>query len=326
MTSHRIVVTGGSGFIGTHLITALLEAGYQVTNLDRKRPALIEHLPHWIEADLMDDAGIMHLITEARPTLIYNLAAVADIALDAAAMAPNTQGLRHVIRAAQTAGSVTRLVHASTQLVVRPDYSPAHPRDFAPYTEYGESKAQSETILWEEAGDLPWTIVRPATIWGPWHASFGKSIWKYLNRRWYLLPTGIDPVRSYGYVGNVVAQLLAIPDAPADAVDRAIFYLGDEPQRSSTWLDGFSQALTGKPTRRVPGAALKLLAEAGEFSRRIGGPAPIDRGRLYRMTTDYPVPMAETFRVLGCGSIEMEEGIAKTIAWLRTNQPDEYQK
>ena len=326
MTTHHILVTGGSGFIGTHLVAAALTAGHSVTNLDIKRPVLDAHAAHWVEADLMDVDVVMRVVAQSQPTLVYNLAAIADIALDAAAMASNTQGLRNVMVAAKQVGSVTRLIHASTQLVVKPGYEPAHPRDFAPYTEYGESKAQSETILWEEAGALPWTIVRPATIWGPWHATFGGSIWKYLNRRWYLLPTGVDPVRSYGYVGNIVAQLLAIADAKTEDVDHAIFYLGDVPQRSSAWLDGFSQELTGKRTRRVPGIALKLLAGVGELSRRIGGPAPIDRGRLYRMTTDYPVPMEETFRVLGRGPTGLQDGIAQTVAWLRETQPGEYRR
>lgn len=326
MTPRRIVVTGGSGFIGTNLVASLIARGDHVLNIDVKPPVDPVAREAWCDLNLLDADGMRDRIVRFAPDAIYNLAAVADIALAAAAMLPNTQGLRNVVMAARACAVPPRLVHASTQLVVAPGHEPAHPRDFKPYTPYGESKAESENILWDDAGTLVWTIVRPATIWGPWHATFPQSIWRYLNRRWYMLPTGIDPVRSYGYVDTVVAQMLAVIDAEVAAVDHKIFYLGDEPVRSSAWLDAFSLAMTGRRTRRVPGAMLRLLATGGEVVKRVGGPAPIDRGRLYRMTTDYPVPMAETFRVLGRGPADMEQGVATTVAWLRQQYPEEYRR
>jgi len=326
MTQRRIVVTGGSGFIGTNLVAALIARGDQVLSIDVKPLMDAAAKAAWCELDLLDADGVRDRIVRFAPDAIYNLAAVADIALPAAAMLPNTEGLRNVVMAARACAVLPRLVHASTQLVVAPGHEPAHPRDFKPYTPYGESKAESESILWNDTGALVWTIVRPATIWGPWHASFPQSIWRYLNRRWYMLPTGIDPVRSYGYIDTVVEQMLAVIDVEAAAVDHKIFYLGDEPVRSSVWLDAFSLAMTGRRTRRVPGALLRLLATGGEAVKRLGGPAPIDRGRLYRMTTDYPVPMEETFRVLGRGTTGMVEGVATTVAWLREQYPEEYRR
>jgi len=322
----RLVVTGGSGFIGTNLVQMALDRGHTVTNIDLRAPQLPEHRPLWHQGDLMNEDALREIVAQTRPDVIINMAAVADIALSADAMPTNTQGLRHLVRAAQALPDKPQLIHASTQLVVRPEHEPAHPRDYAPYTEYGQSKADSEEILWDEAGDLRWTIVRPSTIWGPWHATFDRSIWKYLNRRWYLLPTGMDPVRSYGYVANVCSQVLAILDAAPDDVNHKVFYVGDEPAPSSNWLDGFSRALTGHLTRRIPGGLLRLLAGIGEWSGRIGGPSPINRGRLYRMTTDYPVPMEETFRVLGRGDVDPATGIAITVAWLRDRHPSEYRR
>ncbi len=320
----RIVVTGGSGFIGTNLVQAIIDRGDEVLNLDLVAPGVAEHRRYWLQADLLDASAIASALAEFRPNAVYNLAAVADIALAAEAMLPNTEGLRNVVSAVRACGTDPSLIHASTQLVIGPEHRPSHPRDYDPYTPYGESKAMSEEILWNEADDLRWTIVRPATIWGPWHATFHGSIWRYLNRRWYMLPTGVDPIRSYGYVGTVVSQLLAVLDADTGDVQHRIFYLGDEPIRSSAWLDGFSRALTGRRTRRVPGIMLRALAEAGELVKRVGAPAPIDRGRLYRMTTDYPVPMEETFRVLGRGNATLEQGVADTVKWLRVRHAGEY--
>jgi len=313
----RCLVTGGSGFIGSHLVDALVEAGHQVANLDLKAPPYDAKHASWHAVDLLDLPAVEALVVNFAPDVIFNLAAVADIDLGAEAMRPNTEGLRHLIGAARKLSVIPRIVHTSTQLVVAPGHHPSGPRDYEPYTVYGESKAEAEEILWKEADDLVWVILRPTTIWGPRHPSFDRTILKYLERRWYLLPTGIDPIRSYGYVASVVSQFLAAATLPAKRIDHQVFYAGDAPIRSSTWLDGFSRALSGHPVRRIPGAALRLLATLGSMSKRLGGPAPIDRGRLYRMTTDYPVPMEATFAVLGSGPFSMEQGIAETSAWLR---------
>src|SRR5690606_12633284 len=120
-----------------------------------------------------------------------------------------------------------QLIHFSTQLVVSPGYSPRDDEDFKPYSAYGASKAETERFLRREGGKLRWTIVRPATIWGPYHPSFGKGIWKYLDKRYYMLPAGSMSVRSYGYVANLVEQVMKIPFLPASVVDGQVFYLAD---------------------------------------------------------------------------------------------------
>ncbi len=326
MPARRVLVTGGSGFIGTHLVEAVLADGADVINVDVKPPPLSEQHKHWRDLDLLDAQGVEQTVADYRPDVIFNLAAVADIWLTGDALLPNTQGLRNLAVSSSALSSPPRLLHVSTQLVVKAGHSPKGPRDYAPYSEYGKSKAASEEILWKEVRDLIWTVLRPTNVWGPRHATFPASTWKYLNRRWYPLPTGLDPIRSYGYVTNVVGQMVAASKAAPADVNRRIFYVGDEPIPSSRWLDGFSLALTGRKARRVPGGVLKLLALGGEAVRRIGGPAPLDLGRLYRMTTDYQVPMEETFEALGRGSVSLDQGIEETVAWLRRELPDEYQQ
>lgn len=320
----RVLVTGGSGFIGTHLVAGLLSRGDSVSNVDVKPPTLAEQTGCWTRLDLMDREGLARHVAEFRPHVVYNLAAVADIALGGEALKVNTEGLRHLLEAAQALPEPPRLIHASTQLVAGPGYRISGPRDYSPYTEYGESKAASEEILWNWTGDVVWTIVRPTVVWGPWHPSFGGSTWKYLNRRWYMITGGKDPVRTYSYIDNLVAQLIAAAEAAPERVGAKMFYGGDAPIPTSWWLDGFARALTGKPARRVPYALLSGLAWAGEALGRIGGPSPINRGRLYRMTSEYVVPLDDTFEILGEGPVTLEEGIARTVDWLRADQPEEF--
>jgi hypothetical protein len=133
-------------------------------------------------------------------------------------------------------------------------------------------------------------------------------------------PTGRDPRRSYGYVANVVHQMMRLFEVDRELVSGETFYVGDEPIPSSTWLDAFSRALRGRPVRRVPATLLRLAAVAGEVSGRLGGPSPINRGRLYRMSTDYAVPMERTFDVLGHGPVSFDTGVQTTVGWLRSGR------
>lgn len=313
----RFLITGGSGFIGTHLVEHLLRSGHTVRNFDVKKPRDPSHQAVWRNVDLTDPAATRRAVAEFSPDLILNLAANVDVLSSADKMAVNTDGLQNLIEASLAMPTPPRLLHTSTQYVVAPDHVPSGPRDYAPYTEYGATKAASEELLWRAPAELPWTIIRPSTIWGPGHPNFARTIWRFILRGWYMLPTGVDPIRSFGYVGNVVHQFADLALCDAAAIDRKVFYVGDRPIRSSLWLDGFSKRLKGRPVRRVPGVALKGIAYLGEWSGKLGGPSPINLGRLYRMTSDYIVPMEPTFELVGTGPYSIDTGLDVTSDWLK---------
>jgi GlcNAc-P-P-Und epimerase len=318
----RVLVTGGSGFIGSHLCAALLLRNSALCIVDTRPPQIADHQAHFIQADMMDEERMNSIIAEFKPTAIYNLAACTDVTLHADALKVNTLGCNVLVHAVQAANLSPLIVHISSQLVVRPGYTPTNDEDFAPYTEYGESKAESERIFHRLGDSVRWTILRPTNVWGPRHATFHRAIWKYIGKRWYVHPTGRDPIRSYGYIENVIFQMLRVAELPAATVEGHVMYVGDEPIPSAQWLDAFSIALTGKPARRIPLFALKALALAGDISGALGGPRPIDRNRLYRMTTDYRTPMEPCLQIPQKDFVTLEEGVRKTAEWLRTREAE----
>lgn len=320
----RFLVTGGSGFIGTHLMEALLARGDAAVNVDVARPTLAGHEPQWRKIDLMDRDAVGSLVDEFRPEAIINLAAIADLQKGREAMQVNTVGLRNLLETTDGFARKPRLVHASTQLVVGPGEPVTGPRDYAPYTPYGESKAESEELLWDWTGDIEWSVIRPTLVWGAYYPTFAKATWYYLQRRWYFVPSRNSAIKTFSYVESLVHQLLQAAQLPGEQVNRKIFYGGDEVMDSAIWLDAFSRALTGKPARRLPYAGLQLLAAGGDLSAKIGGPSPINSGRLFRMTQDYPTPIEETLRVLGRSAHTLEQGVAATVAWLRSAYPDKF--
>ncbi|HRN37527.1 MAG TPA: NAD-dependent epimerase/dehydratase family protein, partial [Flavobacteriales bacterium] len=71
----RLLVTGGSGFIGTNLVQSALDQGWEVLNLDWNPPLKAAHRPWWREWNIMDRSATDRWIAEFRPTHLVHLAA-----------------------------------------------------------------------------------------------------------------------------------------------------------------------------------------------------------------------------------------------------------
>ena len=80
MSNTRIIVTGGSGFIGTNLCEYLIEKNYDFINLDINPPKVTGHREYWKEIDIRDKGLLSEIIEYFKPTYIINLAA--DLGMD----------------------------------------------------------------------------------------------------------------------------------------------------------------------------------------------------------------------------------------------------
>lgn len=322
----RILITGGSGFIGTHLIESLLKETTTIINADLKPPILQHHQSLWRKADVLSIPEMAAIFEENQPDVIFHMAARADIfSENLSDFASIFTGTTNVAALAAARRSPVHFIHVSTQLVVAPGASVASDEEFYPYTVYGEAKAEAERIVRAKLDNTYWTIVRPTNIWGPYHPSFGQSIWRYIAQRKYLHPKTPSPViRSYGYVQNTVDQLVSIMKHAPATIARKVLYLGDAEIDSSEWLDGFSIALTGRRVRRAPLWLLRPLAFAGDQAVRVGLRLPLDSGRLMRMSNSYRVPLAPIRELCGAPAVSLDEGVTRTVTWLCRTFPNIY--
>lgn len=324
MSSGKILVTGGSGFIGTNVIDVLLERGWTVANLDIAPPRKQAHRSLWLQGNILDRDRLNAIFAQVRPDAVIHLAAYADVnSREWKDFASIHEGTANVTAAIDADGGVKRFLNTSTQLVIGPGEQAASLVDFHPYTLYGEAKAHAEKALLAWPTDVHWVTVRPTNIWGPHHPGFPSGMWKYIAKGVYLHPDCDEPVcKSYGYVRNTAEQIVTLIEADRAATDHQIFYCADAVIDSSEWVDAFSRALTGRPTRRVPISLLKLMGKAGDLIRRIGIPPPIDSGRVHRMTQGYHVPLEATLALTGAPRVSLEEGVRETVEWLRHPQAE----
>lgn len=320
---NKILITGGSGFIGTNLLEDLLERGEtRLFNLDLAIPRIASQRPYWASCDLLEPVGVLQLFRKLQPTWVVHLAGRTDMCgKDIADYSANHVGTANVIRAIQHTPSVERVIFTSSQFVVSPGTEPQNDLVFRPHTTYGESKVKSEQIVRASSLSCVWTIIRPTNIWGKWHPRYPNEFWRVLKQGRYIHPGGRSVRRCYGYVGTVVDQINAILKSDADIVDREVFYLGDYPIDLLEWTNAFSIELTGRPVKVAPRAVLRSLATLGDLVISAGGTFPLFSSRYRSMTEDYVTPMGKTFDRLGAPRFGLRQGVKITADWLRTMGP-----
>ena len=323
MKNARVLVTGGSGFIGSEAVALLLKKGAEVANIDIKPPTWPQQHPYWRPCDIRDAENVQRIAAGFDPHYVLHLASDIDVTLTRIEDYRTTiDGTRNVAVAAREAAQLRRFIHISTQYVVTPGIRPKDETDFHPHTVYGEAKARSEAIV-RSSGIGDWLILRPTTIWGPRHPKFSEAIWKYLANGCYLHPSATKPIlKCYGYVRNTAEQMIAFLDADLSKTSKRVFYLSDGPIDQDHWMDGFACAFTGRPAKRVPKQVLWVLGTVGEILKAIGIRFPMDMGRYFRMTTPAEVDMEPTFEMVGQPSIPLAQGIKETIVWLETASPE----
>lgn len=316
-----VVITGGSGFIGTNLVEHYLAAGAIVCNIDIVRPQNPAHDTMWKRVNILDRAALEDAIAKFSPTMIIHAAARTD--LDGRTIddySANTQGVRNIIGAASAVPSLQRIVFLSTMLVCKLGYMPTHDTDYCPNTMYGQSKVAGERLVRAiSPNDLPWVIVRPTSIWGPWFATPYRGFFEAVRAGWFVLPRGYQTDRSYGYIDNLVAQLTTILSSRPEKVVGKTFYLADyEPFGVRKWANLISAAWNRPPVRSVPLVLLKAAARLGDVLKMIGvGSPPLTSYRLNNLLTPAVFDMSATKEICPTLPATAQEGVRRTIAWLR---------
>ncbi|MDP1819879.1 MAG: NAD(P)-dependent oxidoreductase [Acidimicrobiales bacterium] len=322
----RILVTGGSGFIGTNLVEHLSSLGHVVGNLDVVAPRNHGHADRWRPTDLLDAGAVLRTVTDFAPEVIVHLGARTDLGGDSLDdYRVNADGVRHVVDAAKATPAVQRVLFGSSQLVSTPGRLPAHDLDYRPPNPYGESKVIGEEIVRAEAGDaFTWILLRPTSIWGPWFGELYSAFFRTVQKGRYLHPRGVRIRKSFGYVGNAVHQLERIVEAPAEAIHGRVVYLADyEAYPIYEWAQIIAAEFGRRGVREVPLGVLRLLACGGDALKLVGvDHPPLSSYRLRNILTETVFPM-EPLRAL-CGDLpySLAEGTRLTAQWLRDHPDD----
>jgi dihydroflavonol-4-reductase len=320
-------VTGGTGFIGAHVVRALLRRGRSVRCLVRASSRLdnLEELPVEVVAgDVTDRASLSRAMAGAR--WVFHCAA--DYRLSARRpgeiYAANVGGTENVLAAAAEAGA-ERVVYTSSvgALGLRRDGGPGNeetpvaPRSLIGH--YKKSKHRAEAVALEWAGKgLPVVIVNPSTPVGEMDIKptpTGQMIVDFVNRR---MPAYVD-------TGLNVVDVRDVAEGHVLAAEKGRvgekYILGNRDMTLKEIFDALSR-LTGIPSPRVrlPHWVPLLAAAVDTLASRLLGRqprVPIEGVRMsrHRMFFD----SGKAVRALGLPQSPVEGALARAVAWFRAN-------
>jgi UDP-glucose 4-epimerase len=304
----RVLVTGGAGFIGSHLVDSLLARGSEVALLDHLRRSpkpwvayAVRHGAQLHVADVRDLTALRQAFQAARPEVVMHLAAqvdvrrsVADPAYDAQV---NVAGTVSVLEAARAVGA-RRILFASTAAAYgNPEHVPTREDEsIAPLSPYGTSKAAAEWYLeqYSRLHGLSTLSLRMANVYGPRQDPQGEAgvVAIFAGASDTGRPVTVfgdgRQTRDYVYVSDVVDAWIAAAESDAG---------------------GALNVSTG-----VEVAVLDLVEELG-LAHEL---APSRAGEVARSCLD---PSAAE-RALGWSArVPLAEGLQRTLAALRERAP-----
>lgn len=315
------LVTGATGFIGTHLTRMLLAEGRSVRVFVRAPGRLhpsIRGRVSIVTGDLGDPERLAVAMREVRT--VHHLAALAQAwSRDPATFHEvNVRAVRELLVAAEAA-AVERLVHVSTILTLPPHRpAPGGSPEGEP-TPYAATKRAGERLVEAYARDRHAVIIHPSRVYGPGPLTDANAVAKmidlYLRGRFRLRLADGDVLANYAHVEDVAAGIAAAETAPTGNH----YVLGGAENVSLAHLLALVDRLAGvhRTTLRVPRRLALAMGAAAELWGRVGGRAPITRGWVRTFLEDRRLDITPARDDLGYEPRSIERGMTETIRWLR---------
>ena len=313
-TPSLVLVTGGAGFIGSHLVERLLADGHRVRVFDDFSTGSRANLAfaaaghrrlEIVRGDLASFKAVERAVTGV--SAVFHQAAMRSVPRSVTdplgANASNVTGTLHVLHAAARQRKKPRVVYASSSSVYgeRPDLPKREEQPVAPISPYAASKVAGEIYasVWHRLFDLETVGLRYFNVFGPrqdpkseYAAVIPRFIlWALRGRPLQLHGDGTQS-RDFTYIDNVVSANLLAARADATAVSGKSYNVGCGSRTSLLEIIGLLEAMRGRPLRRTHSAPRvgdvpHTLADIGAAKRDFGYEPLIGFEEGLRRTVDF---------------------------------------
>jgi dihydroflavonol-4-reductase len=316
------LVTGASGFIGSHLVELLIKKGYTVRCLLRKTSSMawLKDLPiEIVHGDVFDVAALEQAVKGV--DYVFHSAGLTKAKKKIDYFKANAEGTQLLLDAAiKVNPSLRRFVFLSSQTAAGPSPTATPVNEEIephPITTYGRSKLAGEKIVLAAKDRIPATIVRLPAVYGP----RDKDIYAFFKT----MRGGLQPVAGFSdkfvsllHVGDVVRGILMAGESPA--ASGQTYFLSSSRIYGWDEIGRISREVLGRKalTVRIPEWGIYTISAFAEFFSLFSPkPALINFEKAKDMVQDYwTCDSGKAKRDFGYEQqISAEEGIKDTIGW-----------
>jgi len=320
------LVTGASGFIGSHLVDLLLQKGYKIKCLVRKSSNL-----KWLDGKNVEyiygDMFSTGLLTDALKDVdyVYHVAGVTFAKKKETFYRGNVEATKSLLEICTLSNpGLKKFIHVSSQACVGPSFDGKpidETREYYPLTTYGRSKVEAEKIVISFFDKLKCVIVRPPAVYGPRdYAIF--EYFKSMNKGLQPLIGFDDKLISLIHVRDLVKGFVLAGESENSASN--IYFISSEKFYNWRHVGELTGKLLGRKTLRIviPHFAVKTTAffseVIGMFSAK---PVILNREKARELIQAYWICSADKAkRDFGFKEdLTLEEGFKDTIDWYRKN-------
>ena len=316
MNGRLVSITGAGGFVGWHVASAFRTAGWRVRGIVRRGRGRV--LPDGVDRY---EAGLVRGEMEAAcagSNVVIHAAGLTRSADPRDFTRVNVEGTRAVVCGANAAGA--RMIFISSQAALgasSPGRETGEDDPPRPLNAYGRSKLAAEHAVRTEAR-VPWTILRPASVYGPRDRQFLPIFREAARGRFWLVGSAGMSLTLVHVRDLAAAVLLSAGTAASDG--QALLIGHPQPATAA----GVLQAIAGAVGRRyrpiaVPRLVVAAAALAGELSWRFGYTPLVDRARFAELSAgSFVCSVARARTQLGfTAATDLREGMAETWQWYR---------
>jgi nucleoside-diphosphate-sugar epimerase len=299
VASMRLAITGGTGFVGSHLVDVALAAGHRIKALTRRDQPPRDDLD-WIRGDLSSREALEQLVDGV--DAVVHVAGTISAPTAAGFEKGNVTGTLAMLAAA-TAGGVHRFVQVSSLAAREPRLSL-----------YGASKARAEELV--HSSGLDWAVVRPPAVYGPGDRET-LELFRMAKLGLMLMPPKgrVSVIHADDLARLLVA--LANPTAPSSCLIEP-----DDGKKGGWTHREFARALAAAVGTKAavissPGILLRLAARADQLLRGEKAKLTIDRAAYFSHRNWVVEPKRAAPPELWRPQIDTVQGLAETADWYR---------
>lgn len=320
----KVLITGATGFIGSHVADILVGKGYDVYCLTRKTSNLqwlTSPAIRTVEGSLSNEESLYAAVQDA--DMVFHIAGLTSARNREEFFRGNQGGTRNILNAVlQKAPSLKRFVHVSSLAAVGPAASLQQPVNertpYHPLTAYGESKRAAEEEVLAQRATIPITIVRPPAVYGPRDTAV-LTFFQTVNK-------GIAPLIGFDdkHVSLIHSTDLSRGIVEAGESENTIgntYFISSEQFYTWRHIGRITADALNKRnilTLRLPHTVVKTIAGISEFFGRFASKPPV-------LNYEKGVDMVQKYWICSVDNakrdfgytqkVSLEDGITDTVQW-----------